>query len=211
MADVFYGRESNALTNNSLIVHIRCSLSPCGHVLCMTCLLGWFKAAPPGEDDMDDEHPNALLYRTKTCPCCRTVVHSKPIPLYLIKSLASALDKSKAPAGTTRRSPPPDDDDPWAGIFRDPRDVDAYWSSDDEEDDEDEDLDEYAITTLDISQPIQSAFLDTLMMKILPTRFVDLQLSFWVHLLPPDPSCSRLFIPKSRQLLFRDSVTVKRL
>ena len=81
----------------------------------------------------------------------------------------------------------------------------------DEEDDEDEDLDEYAITTLDISQPIQSAFLDTLMMKILPTKSVDLQPSFWAHLLPPDPSCSQLFIPKSHQLLFRDSVTVKRL
>ena len=81
----------------------------------------------------------------------------------------------------------------------------------DEEDDEDEDLDEYAIATLDISQSIKRVFLDTLMMKILPTRFVDLQLSFWVHLLPPDPSCLQLFILKSHQLLFRDLVTVKRL
>ncbi|CDO69327.1 hypothetical protein BN946_scf184746.g8 [Trametes cinnabarina] len=114
-------------------------LSPCGHVLCMTCLLEWFRSAPPGDDNMlDDDHPNALLYRKKTCPCCRTVVLSRPIPLYLVKSLASAVDKSKAPDGVNRPSPPPDEEDPWAGIFREPSSTfDDYWSTD--EDDEDED------------------------------------------------------------------------
>ncbi|KAI0358067.1 hypothetical protein OH77DRAFT_1397789 [Trametes cingulata] len=123
-------------------------LSPCGHVLCMGCLLEWFKAAPPGDDEMlDDEYPDALLYRKKTCPCCRTIVRSRPIPLYLVKSLASAVDKAKAPNGAVRPSPPPDDEDPWAGIFREPTDFENYWSTDeddddDEEDDEDEDAED---------------------------------------------------------------------
>ncbi|KAI0832137.1 hypothetical protein BC628DRAFT_1407635 [Trametes gibbosa] len=128
-------------------------LSPCGHVLCLTCLLEWFKAAPPGADEMhDDDYPDAILYRKKTCPCCRTVIRTRPIPLYLVKSIASTLEKAKAPAGTVRPSPPPDDEDPWAGIFRDPTDYEGYWSTDDEDsderdgedvdDDEDEDDDE---------------------------------------------------------------------
>ncbi|KAH9888790.1 hypothetical protein C8Q73DRAFT_654623 [Cubamyces lactineus] len=117
-------------------------LSPCGHVLCVTCLLEWFKSAPPGEDEMlDDEYSDALLYRKKTCPCCRTIVRSRPIPLYLVKSLASVLDKAKAPSGSVRPSPPPDDGDPWAGIFRDPTDYEDYWSTDEDDDEEDEDED----------------------------------------------------------------------
>ncbi|KAI0642445.1 hypothetical protein C8Q79DRAFT_985905 [Trametes meyenii] len=112
-------------------------LSPCGHVLCMNCLLEWFKAAPPGEDDMDDDdYPNALLYRKKTCPCCRAIVRSRPIPLYVVKSLASALDKAKAPEGVSRASPPPNDEDPWAGIFRKHAGYDEYWSTDEEDEDD---------------------------------------------------------------------------
>ncbi|KAI1793469.1 hypothetical protein LXA43DRAFT_885630 [Ganoderma leucocontextum] len=118
-------------------------LSPCGHVLCVTCLQGWFKSAPAGDDEMmDDDYPDALLYRKKTCPCCRAVVRSRPIPLYLVKSIASALDKSKAPAGAVRPSPPPDDEDPWAGIFRDHTEVDDYWSTDHDEDEDEEDEDD---------------------------------------------------------------------
>lgn len=114
----------------------------------MTCLLGWFKSAPPGEDEMlDDEYPDALLYRKKICPCCRASVQSRPVPVYLVKSLASALDKAKTPAGVSRPSPPPDDEDPWKGIFRD-RSDDAgdFWSDeddDDAEDDDDEEGEEY--------------------------------------------------------------------
>lgn len=116
------------------------SLSPCGHVLCVTCLQGWFKSAPAGDDEMmDDDYADALLYRKKSCPCCRAVVRSRPIPLYLVKSIASALDKSKAPAGAARPSPPPEDGDPWAGIFRDHTEVDDYWSTDHDEDEDDED------------------------------------------------------------------------
>ncbi|KAJ2985514.1 hypothetical protein NUW54_g10130 [Trametes sanguinea] len=94
-------------------------LSPCGHVLCMNCLLEWFKSAPPGVNDMvDDDHPNFLLYRKKTCPCCRATVVSKPIPLYLVKTLASTVDKARASDGVARPSPPPDEEDPWMRTMR---------------------------------------------------------------------------------------------
>ncbi|KAH9840036.1 uncharacterized protein C8Q71DRAFT_474535 [Rhodofomes roseus] len=118
-------------------------LSPCGHVLCQTCLQEWFRSAPAGEDEMiDEDEPDALLYRKKTCPCCRTVVTSRPIPLFLVKSLTSALEKAKAQPGVPRRPTPPPDDDPWEGIFADPDDPDNFWPMD-EDDDEDDFDDEY--------------------------------------------------------------------
>ncbi|KAI0924929.1 hypothetical protein AcW2_005659 [Taiwanofungus camphoratus] len=121
-------------------------LSPCGHVLCQTCLQEWFRSTPPGEDDMyDDDLPQSLLYRKKTCPCCRAVVRSRPIPLFVVKSLASALEKAKITSGATpRASPPPLEGDPWAGIFLDRHlhDADDDWGADDDGDDGDEDVDE---------------------------------------------------------------------
>ena len=81
----------------------------------------------------DDADPHALVYRTKTCPCCRAAVRSRPTQLYIIKSIASALEKVK-PSGSRRSSPPPDPD-PWAGIFPDPDDL---LLTDDEEDDTDD-------------------------------------------------------------------------
>lgn len=95
-------------------------LSPCGHVLCLNCLQEWFRAAPPADDEMyDDDTPDDLLYRKKSCPVCRTVVIYRPIPLFLVKSMAHALHKSKQlPGAPPRVSPPPDPDhDPWNGIF----------------------------------------------------------------------------------------------
>ena len=116
-------------------------LSPCGHVLCQACLQNWFRSAPPAEDEMiDEDDPLSLLYRTKSCPCCRTVVRSRPTQLFIIKSIASALDKAKS--SDSRRNSPPPDPDPWAGIFPDPDDA---MSTDDDEDEEtdEEDEDEY--------------------------------------------------------------------
>jgi hypothetical protein len=81
----------------------------------------------------DEADPLALVYRTKTCPCCRTAVRSRPTQLFIVKSITSALDKAK-PSGSRRSSPPPDPD-PWAGIFPDPDDP---ISTDDEEEDTDE-------------------------------------------------------------------------
>lgn len=85
----------------------------------------------------DDTDPLALIYRTKTCPCCRAAVRSRPTQLFIIKSIASALDKAK-PSGP-RRGSPPLDSDPWAGIFLpDPSDSASTDEGEGEETDEDE-------------------------------------------------------------------------
>jgi len=87
----------------------------------------------------DDNDPLALVYRNKTCPCCRATVRSRPIQLFVIKSIASALDKARS--SSSRRNSPPPDPDPWAGIFPD---TDDPMSTDDgEEEDTDEEEDEY--------------------------------------------------------------------
>jgi hypothetical protein len=85
----------------------------------------------------DDVDPLALVYRAKTCPCCRTVVRCRPTQLFVIKSIASALDKAK-PSGPRRNSPAPDPD-PWAGIFPDPDDPLSTEDDDEETDEEGED------------------------------------------------------------------------
>ena len=79
----------------------------------------------------DDNDPLALVYCAKTCPCCHTVVRSRPTQLFIIKFIVSALDKAKS-SGPQRSSPPPDPD-PWAGIFPDP---DNPMSTEDDEDEE---------------------------------------------------------------------------
>ena len=118
------------------------SLSPCGHVLCQTCLQEWFRAAPVNEDDMYiDDAP--LIFRKKSCPCCRATVLSRPLPVFLVKSLISTLDRAKAPAGAHEASPPPDLDDPWTDIFPPPRGPESEDSDqDDADDDDDEDEEE---------------------------------------------------------------------
>lgn len=111
------------------------SLSPCGHVLCLPCLQNWFRTAPAGDDDeMYDDDPDSILYRKKTCPCCRAAVTSRPIPLFLIKSIAVALSKARDPDNATSRSSPPLEGDPWEGIFPDIMSADAMWLDDDDDD-----------------------------------------------------------------------------
>ncbi|KAH6910042.1 hypothetical protein BKA70DRAFT_1274456 [Coprinopsis sp. MPI-PUGE-AT-0042] len=94
------------------------ALSPCGHVLCMTCLQEWFKTSPDGPNEDDEETDrNAALFREKTCPCCRTGVRHRPSPVFMVKAIATALAKSKQ----IEPAPPEDvesqEDDPWNGIF----------------------------------------------------------------------------------------------
>ncbi|KAH8104038.1 hypothetical protein BXZ70DRAFT_679542 [Cristinia sonorae] len=113
-------------------------LSPCGHVLCMGCLQEWFRTAAPNEEDMDDDNmPDALVYRKKICPVCRTVVRSRPIPLFVVKSIAGALEKHKANSAAARRASPLPEADPWAGIFLDYTAEEADEDVDEEEDDYD--------------------------------------------------------------------------
>ena len=72
----------------------------------------------------DDDHPEDVLYRKKTCPACRTVVKSRPIPLFLIKSIANAIHKAKGDSESSPRSSPTPDGDPWLGIFLEHSDSD---------------------------------------------------------------------------------------
>ena len=111
----------------------QCSLSPCGHVLCLTCLQEWFRAAPTQDNEMYDDEPDILIYRKKTCPVCRTTVLSKPIPLFLVKSIAAALNKAKNSDPSSPRSSPAPEGDPWEGIFPDP--ADHMWIGNDDSDD----------------------------------------------------------------------------
>ncbi len=112
------------------------SLSPCGQVLSLNCLQEWFRRTPPGDEDMeDDEDPEAVIYRKKTCPVCRTEVFHRPIPVFVIKSIASAFDKAKP--GSPRQPSPPREGDPWEGIF--PEAKSPYYDDYDDEDDYDGD------------------------------------------------------------------------
>ncbi|KAI0788708.1 hypothetical protein C8Q75DRAFT_719030 [Abortiporus biennis] len=136
---------------NAIEGHINCSvcmdlmhkphgLSPCGHVLCQECLQSWFRAAVPDEDEMyDDEAGDFLLYKKKTCPVCRSTVRSRPIQLFVIKSIASTLRKVKTVPGSPQRaSPVPDEEDPWKGIFFEEHGEGSHLEDDDEDDDDDE-------------------------------------------------------------------------
>ncbi|KAH7885761.1 hypothetical protein F5I97DRAFT_1875210 [Phlebopus sp. FC_14] len=123
------------------------ALSPCGHVLCVGCLQEWFRKAPAGDDDMyDDNDPDYLVRRRKTCPCCRTHVRHRPIPIFMIKAIAAVIGKAKgnSPAAYSPSRDPVGDSDPWEGLFpTDDEDISDYGESDeDDEDDEDEDEDE---------------------------------------------------------------------
>jgi hypothetical protein len=121
-----------------------CSLSPCGHVLCLTCLQEWFRQAPAVEDEMyDNDDPDYLLRRRKTCPCCRTNVRHRPIPIFMIKAIVAAVAKGKGGShtgGSSSSEPASGDLDPWEGLFPcDDEEIDDYGASDDEDEDYDED------------------------------------------------------------------------
>lgn len=109
-------------------------LAPCGHVLCLGCLQNWFRTAPAADDDMYDDDPDALIYRKKTCPVCRTSVACRPIPVFLIKSIAVALEKAKGNENSSPRSSPAPDRDPWAGIFPDTTAAEDLWMDEDDYD-----------------------------------------------------------------------------
>jgi hypothetical protein len=98
----------------------------------------------------DDDDPDYLMYRLKSCPCCRANVRDRPVPVFIIKAIAVVLIKGKeAKAGSSgvRASPLPQDGDPWLGLFP-PVEENEFGEDDDEdgnedsEDDEDDDDDE---------------------------------------------------------------------
>jgi len=89
------------------------ALSPCGHVLCQGCLQSWFRDAPPQDGEEAEEggaiHP---LYRKKFCPCCRSRIVLRPIPVFVLKNLVGLFPREGAPPDDADG-----DEDPWEGIF----------------------------------------------------------------------------------------------
>lgn len=88
-----------------------------------------------GPDELTD--PQYILMRSKSCPSCRAVIGHRPVPVFMVKAVALALQKAKpsfpASFGSTSSGEPVDlDADPWQGIFP---------SSDEEADDDEEDED----------------------------------------------------------------------
>jgi len=134
------------------------ALYPCGHVLCQGCLQDWFRNAPVPQDEMEMDEPLPLIFRKKTCPFCRTVIRSRPLPLFILKNLLSILATARPKNATdlSRPSPPPDLEDPWAEIFpqlqsdsesgaEEDEDYSDGWPLDvmyDDEEDEDDDDDD---------------------------------------------------------------------
>lgn len=91
----------------------------------------------------DEDDPDYLVYRRKTCPCCRATVISRPVQLFIIKSIVGSIEHGKPSKGNSPpRGSPEAQDDPWVGLFP-PVDAEGYYlseddGSDDEEDDDDE-------------------------------------------------------------------------
>ena len=102
-------------------------LSPCGHVLCLSCLQEWFRKAPPTLDDMDIDpeeltDPHYILMRSKSCPSCRASVKHRPVPVFMVKAVATTLIKAKPTSSLTPlfnrvAHTEAESDNPWKGIF----------------------------------------------------------------------------------------------
>ena len=97
-----------------------CSLTPCGHVACESCLVMWF--SQPVEGGQDLEMPLlAPAMKKKTCPTCRAEVRSRPLVAYLIKSALHTVLPCLDPSTYDKMAPPSSHrpEDPWKGIFPD--------------------------------------------------------------------------------------------
>ncbi|KAJ7860419.1 hypothetical protein B0H14DRAFT_2744702, partial [Mycena olivaceomarginata] len=115
-------------------------LAPCGHIFCLECLQQWFRSAPgtDSDDEMDaEEREQYILHRAKSCPCCRTRVLRRPVPVFVVKSVVTALRSASAQpiAAQPVAAQEEEDVDPWKGLF-----LPDYESSEGD----DEDLDGYA-------------------------------------------------------------------
>ncbi|KAJ6568246.1 hypothetical protein DFH09DRAFT_1155044 [Mycena vulgaris] len=109
------------------------ALAPCGHILCLECLQQWFRAAP--SNDSDDEmldreaQEDYILHREKSCPCCRATVLRRPVPVFVVKSVVTAL-RAAVPT-TTAVAQGEEEADPWKGLF-----LPDYESTSDDDDGE---------------------------------------------------------------------------
>ncbi|KAJ7230521.1 hypothetical protein GGX14DRAFT_411083 [Mycena pura] len=109
-------------------------LVPCGHIFCLGCLQQWFRSAPSNDDEDDESDPEAheeyILHREKKCPCCRATIVQRPVSVYIVKNVVTAL--RAASVVSPMAAPGEEDADPWKGLFP----LDCETST---EDDEDED------------------------------------------------------------------------
>ncbi|KAK7031626.1 ring finger domain protein [Favolaschia claudopus] len=111
-------------------------LAPCGHIFCLECLQQWFRSAPGHEsaEEMDpDDREDMILHRPKSCPCCRARVARRPVPVFVVKSVVTALRNATQPSAIQDEG----DSDPWKGLFLPDYDSsevddDGYGSSEDD-------------------------------------------------------------------------------
>jgi hypothetical protein len=98
--------------------------------------------------DDDPSDPDYLLHRRKSCPCCRADVKHRPVPVFLVKSIATAVMRAKGSNPARSVTPLPDSDvDVWAGLFPEIKEGldeaddedEGYPYDEDDEDDEDSD------------------------------------------------------------------------
>ena len=97
------------------LMHKPFTLSPCGHIACYSCLVGWFKSNV-GEEEFGPQS----VHRKKTCPHCRSPVHDRPIENFTIKEMVNSLVNSGVLEDVPRdaaTATPATSADPWVGIF----------------------------------------------------------------------------------------------
>lgn len=90
-------------------------------------------------DELTD--PQYVLMRSKTCPSCRAVVKHRPVPVFMVKSVVSAIKKTKSPHTSSPGGRHNDDylyDNPWKGIFTSSEEEEEADDDDDGDDDDDE-------------------------------------------------------------------------
>ncbi|KAK7053053.1 E3 ubiquitin ligase [Paramarasmius palmivorus] len=115
------------------------ALAPCGHVACHSCLVSWFTSPQPHDGAIEDAHqPRTFYTRKKTCPHCRAIVRERPVEVWAIKNIVTALAQSGLLTNIPEPLPPPSesaaenkDKDPWKNIFRPPTKLlDQMYSND---------------------------------------------------------------------------------
>ncbi|KAG8980769.1 hypothetical protein FRB93_009010 [Tulasnella sp. JGI-2019a] len=129
--------EKNQETFSALQSSLQCQIcyevlqdphiTPCGHTSCRTCLIDWFKAPAPAQENNAAPDLLAPHLRRKTCPTCRAPVRARPTPVFIVKNVISNLSdflEGVQPPPTDLVSPPNAiegvgaavREDPWAGL-----------------------------------------------------------------------------------------------